>query len=69
MRWPNLLPLRKTEMDTATHRPVQSISEPDDDTVALMEMLLVKKRAIVKPGWGKRAIWLRGTGCRAEDGF
>ncbi len=56
----NPLQLRETTMDPATRRLVQLTLEAGDDTLALMDMLLAKKRA------GDRKNWLEEKGNLAE---
>ncbi len=56
----NPLQLRETTMDPATRRLVQLTLETGDDTLALMDMLLAKKRA------GDRKSWLEEKGNLAE---
>ena len=56
----NPLQLRETTMDPATRRLVQLTLDAGDDTVALMDMLLAKKRA------GDRKNWLEEKGNLAE---
>jgi topoisomerase-4 subunit B len=56
----NPLQLRETTMDPATRRLVQLTIDPDDDTLALMDMLLAKKRA------ADRKLWLEQHGNLAE---
>ena len=56
----NPLQLRETTMDPATRRLVQLTLEIGDDTLALMDMLLAKKRA------GDRKNWLEEKGNLAE---
>jgi len=56
----NPLQLRETTMDPTTRRLVQLTIAPDDDTAALMDMLLAKKRA------GDRKAWLEQKGNLAE---
>ncbi len=56
----NPLQLRETTMDPATRRLVQLSLETGDDTLALMDMLLAKKRA------GDRKTWLEEKGNLAE---
>ena len=56
----NPLQLRETTMDPATRRLVQLSLEAGDDTLALMDMLLAKKRA------GDRKTWLEEKGNLAE---
>ncbi|MBK8182241.1 MAG: DNA topoisomerase IV subunit B [Candidatus Competibacteraceae bacterium] len=56
----NPLQLRETTMDPATRRLVQLTLETGDDTLALMDMLLAKKRA------GDRKNWLEEKGNLAE---
>lgn len=56
----NPLQLRETTMDPATRRLVQLSLETGDDTLALMDMLLAKKRA------GDRKNWLEEKGNLAE---
>ncbi len=56
----NPLQLRETTMDPTTRRLVQLTLEAGDDTLALMDMLLAKKRA------GDRKNWLEEKGNLAE---
>ena len=56
----NPLQLRETTMDPTTRRLVQLTFDAGDDTVALMDMLLAKKRA------GDRKNWLEEKGNLAE---
>ena len=56
----NPLQLRETTMDPATRRLVQLMLDAGDDTAALMDMLLAKKRA------GDRKNWLEEKGNLAE---
>ncbi|MDG4554869.1 MAG: DNA topoisomerase IV subunit B [Candidatus Competibacter sp.] len=56
----NPLQLRETTMDPATRRLVQLTLETGDDTLALMDMLLARKRA------GDRKNWLEERGNLAE---
>ena len=56
----NPLQLRETTMDPATRRLVQLTLDAGDDTLALMDMLLAKKRA------GDRKNWLEEKGNLAE---
>jgi topoisomerase-4 subunit B len=56
----NPLQLRETTMDPATRRLVQLTLDASDDTLALMDMLLAKKRA------GDRKHWLEANGNLAE---
>ena len=56
----NPLQLRETTMDPATRRLVQLTLEAGDDALALMDMLLAKKRA------GDRKNWLEEKGNLAE---
>ncbi len=56
----NPLQLRETTMDPTTRRLVQLTLDAGDDTVALMDMLLAKKRA------GDRRNWLEEKGNLAE---
>ncbi|HRD49271.1 MAG: DNA topoisomerase IV subunit B [Candidatus Competibacter sp.] len=56
----NPLQLRETTMDPATRRLVQLTLEAGDDTLALMDLLLAKKRA------GDRKNWLEANGNLAE---
>ncbi len=56
----NPLQLRETTMDPATRRLVQLTLEAGDDTLALMDMLLAKKRA------SDRKNWLEAKGNLAE---
>jgi topoisomerase-4 subunit B len=56
----NPLQLRETTMDPATRRLVQLTLEAGDDTLALMDMLLARKRA------GDRKNWLEEKGNLAE---
>lgn len=56
----NPLQLRETTMDPATRRLVQLTLEPGDDTGALMDMLLARKRA------ADRRNWLEAKGNMAE---
>jgi topoisomerase-4 subunit B len=56
----NPLQLRETTMDPATRRLVQLTLETGDDTLALMDMLLAKKRS------GDRKNWLEAKGNLAE---
>jgi topoisomerase-4 subunit B len=56
----NPLQLRETTMDPTTRRLVQLSLETGDDTLALMDMLLAKKRA------GDRKTWLEEKGNLAE---
>ena len=56
----NPLQLRETTMDPATRRLVQLTLDAGDDTLALMDMLLAKKRA------GDRKTWLEEKGNLAE---
>lgn len=56
----NPLQLRETTMHPDTRRLVQLTIEPDDDTEALMDMLLAKKRS------GDRKGWLQEKGNMAE---
>ncbi|MCU0807236.1 MAG: DNA topoisomerase IV subunit B [Candidatus Contendobacter sp.] len=56
----NPLQLRETTMDPATRRLVQLSLDASDDTLALMDMLLAKKRA------GDRKNWLEEKGNLAE---
>ncbi|MBK8534257.1 MAG: DNA topoisomerase IV subunit B [Candidatus Competibacteraceae bacterium] len=56
----NPLQLRETTMDPATRRLVQLTLDASDDTLALMDMLLAKKRA------GDRKNWLEANGNLAE---
>jgi topoisomerase-4 subunit B len=56
----NPLQLRETTMDPATRRLVQLTRDAGDDTLALMDMLLAKKRA------GDRKNWLEEKGNLAE---
>ncbi len=56
----NPLQLRETTMDPATRRLVQLTLHTGDDTLALMDMLLAKKRA------GDRRNWLEAKGNLAE---
>jgi len=56
----NPLQLRETTMDPTTRRLVQLSLDASDDTLALMDMLLAKKRA------GDRKNWLEEKGNLAE---
>lgn len=56
----NPLQLRETTIDPATRRLVQLTLDAGDDTLALMDMLLAKKRA------GDRKHWLETKGNLAE---
>ena len=56
----NPLQLRETTMDPATRRLVQLTLEGDDTTLALLDLLLAKKRA------GDRKNWLEEKGNLAE---
>ncbi len=56
----NPLQLRETTMDPATRRLVQLTLDAGDDTLALMDLLLAKKRA------GDRRNWLEEKGNLAE---
>ncbi len=56
----NPLQLRETTIDPATRRLVQLTLDAGDDTLALMDMLLAKKRA------GDRKNWLEEKGNLAE---
>lgn len=56
----NPLQLRETTMDPATRRLVQLTLEAGDDTLALMDLLLAKKRA------SDRKNWLEAKGNLAE---
>ncbi|MFO7641576.1 MAG: DNA topoisomerase IV subunit B [Candidatus Competibacteraceae bacterium] len=56
----NPLQLRETTMDPSTRRLVQLTLDAGDDTLALMDMLLAKKRA------GDRKNWLEEKGNLAE---
>jgi topoisomerase-4 subunit B len=56
----NPLQLRETTMDPTTRRLVRLTLETGDDTLALMDMLLAKKRA------GDRKNWLEEKGNLAE---
>ncbi len=56
----NPLQLRETTMDPTTRRLVQLTLADDDDTLTLMDMLLMKKRA------GDRKTWLEAKGNLAE---
>ncbi|MCP5158151.1 MAG: DNA topoisomerase IV subunit B [Gammaproteobacteria bacterium] len=56
----NPLQLRETTMDPTTRRLVQLTLETGDDTLALMDLLLAKKRA------GDRKNWLEEKGHLAE---
>ncbi len=56
----NPLQLRETTMDPTTRRLVQLTLDAGDDTLALMDMLLAKKRA------GDRKNWLEEKGNLAE---
>jgi topoisomerase-4 subunit B len=56
----NPLQLRETTMDPTTRRLVQLSLETGDDTLALMDMLLARKRA------GDRKTWLEEKGNLAE---
>ncbi len=56
----NPLQLRETTMDPTTRRLVQLTLDSGDDTLALMDMLLAKKRA------GDRKNWLEEKGNLAE---
>jgi topoisomerase-4 subunit B len=50
----NAIQLRETTMDPTTRRLVQLTAEPDDDTSALLDMLLAKKRAADRKDWLER---------------
>ena len=56
----NPLQLRETTMDPNTRRLVQLTIDDVEDTIALMDMLLAKKRA------GDRKIWLESKGDLAD---
>lgn len=57
----NPLQLRETTMDPNTRRLIKlTLDEAEEDTIALMDMLLAKKRA------GDRKIWLETKGNLAE---
>jgi topoisomerase-4 subunit B len=56
----NPLQLRETTMDPTTRRLVQLTLETGDDTLTLMDMLLMKRRA------GDRKTWLEDKGNLAE---
>ena len=56
----NPLQLRETTMDPATRRLVQLSLDPGDEALALLDMLLAKKRA------GDRKTWLEEKGNLAE---
>ncbi len=56
----NPLQLRETTMSPDTRRLVQLLVAEDDDTDAMMDMLLAKKRS------GDRKIWLEANGDLAE---
>ncbi|MEE4378774.1 MAG: DNA topoisomerase IV subunit B [Candidatus Competibacteraceae bacterium] len=56
----NALQLRETTMDPTTRRLVQLTTEPDDDTSALLDMLLAKKRS------ADRKVWLENKGNLAQ---
>ena len=56
----NPLQLRETTIDPDTRRLVQLTIDAGDDTTALMDMLLAKKRA------GDRKVWLEKNGNLAD---
>jgi len=56
----NAIQLRETTMDPTTRRLVQLTTEPDDDTSALLDMLLAKKRS------ADRKVWLEHKGNLAQ---
>ncbi len=56
----NPLQLRETTMDPNTRRLVQLTIDDNEDTMALMDMLLAKKRS------PDRKVWLESKGDLAE---
>jgi topoisomerase IV subunit B len=59
----NPLQLRETTMDPNTRRLVQLTLEDEESTIALMDMMLNKKRA------ADRKVWLETKGNLAEDSY